>query len=170
MTKLEKVTHVFLIGVCCVSLFMVIESRISRASRETSVRAADPVGQPVKLAGADWQAAPITVVLHLSSTCHFCNESMPFYQRLAATHQQQGSRTALIVSSQDPVAVMEDHLAKEQVAVDKVLHARLDSIGVAGTPTVLIVDAQGVVRRAFRGKLDASREKELLSIVERGKV
>jgi hypothetical protein len=65
---------------------------------------------------------------------------------------------------------MEGHLAEEHLTVDKVLRARLDSIGVAGTPTVLIVDPQGVVRRSFRGKLDASRERELLSIVERAQL
>jgi hypothetical protein len=167
MNKLEKTTYVFLIAVCCVSLYMLIESRLSRGSRPASFSPA-LVGRPVKLAGVDWQAAPLTVLLHLSSTCHFCNESMSFYRTLAETHQRQGFRTALIVSSPDPVSVMEDHLAQERVAVDRVVHDRLDSIGVAGTPTVLIVDSRGVVRRTFGGKLDASREKELLSIVERG--
>lgn len=170
MTKLERITYVFLIAVCCVSLFMLIESRLSRGSRQASALPPDPVGRPANLAGVDWQAAPLTVVLHLSSTCHFCNDSMPFYQILAATHQREGVRTALIVSSQDPVSVMEDHLAQQHVAVDKVLHAGSDSIGVAGTPTVLIVDQRGVVRRTFRGKLNPSREKELLSIVERGSI
>jgi hypothetical protein len=33
-----------------------------------------------------------------------------------------------------------------------------------------VVDSKGVVRRAFMGKLDPSGEKELLAIVERGKV
>jgi hypothetical protein len=169
MNKLERVTYVFLIAVCCVSLFMLIESRLSRDSRRASA-VPDPVGRSVKLAGVDWQAAPLTVVLHLSSACHFCNESMPFYQTLATAHQHQGSRTALIVSSQDPVSVMEDHLAQEHVAVDKVVHSQLDTIGVSGTPTVLIVDQRGVVKRTFRGKLDASREKELLSIVNRGQI
>jgi len=151
-------------------LFTLIEPRLSRGTRHSSAFLPDPVGRPVELAGVDWQAAPLTVVLHLSSTCHFCNESMSFYQRLAETHQREGARTALIVSSQDPVFVMENHLAQQNVVVDKVLHARLDSIGVAGTPTVLIVDPGGVVRRTFRGRLDATREKELLSIMERGQI
>jgi hypothetical protein len=170
MTKLEKATHGFLIAVCCVSLFMLIESRMSRASHGPAASLHDPVGHAVKLSGVDWQAAPLTVLLHLNSNCHFCKESMPFYQKLAATHQQRGPGTALIVSSQDSVRVMEEYLAKEQVTVDKVLQAQLDSIGVAGTPTVLIVDSQGVVKRAFQGKLNQAREKELLSIIERGTV
>jgi len=159
-----------LILVCCVSIYMLVEARMSRASRQAASVPPDPVGRPLQLSGVDWGAAPVTVLLHISSTCHFCNESMPFYQRLAAVRHQPGSRMALVVSSQDPVSVMENHLVEENVAVDKVLHARLDSVGVRGTPTALILDSQGIVRRAFRGKLDASREKELLAIATAGRL
>jgi hypothetical protein len=65
--------------------------------------------------------------------------------------------------------VMRKHLEDEQVTVDKVLHSRLSAF-VTGTPTVYIVDSKGMVKRVFIGKLDSSGEKQLLAIVERGKV
>src|ERR1051326_4717827 len=128
MTKLERVTNGLVIVVCCVSLFMLIESRFKQTAREKAMTPPDPVGRLVTLAGVDWHAAPITVLLQLSSTCHYCNDSMPFYQQLAAIRKGQFSQTALIVSSQDSVPTREDHLAKQHVAVDKIVHARLDSI------------------------------------------
>ena len=169
MTKLEKVTHGFLIGVCCLAGGLLIEQRFFPPGDGDTASPRDPVGREVKLPGADWQAAPYSVVLQLSSTCRFCNESMPFYQRLVAARQAQGAKMPLIVASSDAVAVMRKHLEDQQVAVDKVLHSR-PGLFDTGTPTVYIVDSKGTVKRAFVGKLDSSGEKELLSIVERGKV
>jgi hypothetical protein len=169
MTKLETVTHVFLIGVCCLAGGLLIEQRFFSSPETGAELPAALVGREVKLPGADWQAAPLSVVLQISSTCHFCNESMPFYRQLMAARQAQAAKVPVIVASADAVAVIRKHLEDEQVSVDKVLHSRMEAFG-TGTPTVYIVDSKGVVKRAFVGKLDSSGEKELLSIVERGKV
>ena len=168
MTKLETATHIFLIGLCCLAGGLLIEQRFFSAPEPEAgpISARDVVGQEVRLPGADWRGVPFSVLLQISSTCRFCNESMPFYRQLVAARQ---AKVPVIVVSRDAVAVMRKHLADEQVNVDKVLYSRPEAFP-TGTPTVCIVDSKGLVRRAFIGKLDSSGEKELLSIVERGKV
>jgi hypothetical protein len=94
---------------------------------------------------------------------------MPFYKQLMAARQAQAAKVPVIVASSDAVAVMRKHLEDQHLVVDKVLHSRLESFGTP-TPTVYIVDSKGVVRRAFIGELDSSGQKELLSIIESGKV
>jgi hypothetical protein len=169
MTKLETVTHVFVIGLCCLAGGLLIEQRFFPSPVAGGDPAPSLVGREVNLPGADWRSAPFSVLLQISSTCHFCDESMPFYRQLITVRQSQAVKMPVIVASQDAVAVLRKHLEDRQVVVDKVLHSRLDSFG-TGTPTVYIVDSKGMVRRVFIGKLDSSGEKELLSIVERGKV
>ncbi|SPF35689.1 hypothetical protein SBA4_1730011 [Candidatus Sulfopaludibacter sp. SbA4] len=175
MTKLETATHVCLIGLCLLAGGLLIEQRFFRSPEaETppargTVPARELVGQEVKLPGADWQAAPVSILLQISSTCDFCNESMPFYKQLMEAREAQSAKVPVIVVSRDAVDVMRKHLEERQVIVDKVLHARLESLGTV-TPTIYIVDSKGLVRRVFTGELDSSGEKELLSIVERGKV
>jgi hypothetical protein len=169
MTKLETVTHVFLIGVCCLAGGLLIEQRFFSQPDAGADPGQNLVGREVQLPGADWQASPISVVLQISSTCHFCNESMPFYKQLVAARQAGTAKVPVIVASRDAVAVMQKHLEEEQVTVDKVLHSRLDAFPPV-TPTVYVVDSRGLVKRVFVGKLDSSGEKELLSIIERGKV
>lgn len=173
MTKLETVTHIALIALCCLAGGLLIEQRffppqVAQTEPRTST-AVDLVGRKVALPGADWQAASFSVLLQLSSTCRFCNESMPFYQQLVAARHTQAAKIPVIVASADAVSVMRKHLEDESVIVDKVLHSRLEGFGM-GTPTIYIVDSQGFVRRVFIGELDSSGQKELLSIVERGKV
>jgi hypothetical protein len=169
MTKLETATHVFLIAVCCLAGGLLIEQRFFSGEDSGLPTAPTVVGREVKLPGADWQSAPVSVLLQISSTCHFCNDSMPFYRKMMAARQASGAKIPVIVASADAVPVMQQHLADRQVSVDKVLHSRLDGIG-AVTPTVYIVDSKGMIRRVFTGELDSSGQRELLSIVERGKV
>jgi hypothetical protein len=169
MTRLETVTHVFLIGVCCLAGGLLIEQRFFSQPADDSAPAPSLVGREIRLPGADWHAAPFSVLLQISTTCDFCNRSMPFYKRLTATRQAQAAKVPVIVASLDAVDVMRKHLEDQQVTVDKVLHSRVNFFG-TGTPTVYIVDSKGLVKRAFIGELDSSGQQELLSIIERGKV
>jgi hypothetical protein len=169
MTKLETATHVFLIAVCCLAGGLLIEQRFFSPPEDGPVPARDLVDRQVNLPGADWQSAPVSVLLQISSTCHFCNESMPFYRQLMAARQAGSVKVPVIVASADAVGVMRKHLEDQQVVVDKVLHSRLEAFPMV-TPTVYIVDSRGVVKRAFIGKLDSAGEKQLLSIVKRGKI
>lgn len=44
------------------------------------------VGQVVALPDVDWTKNGRTLLLALSTTCHFCTQSSPFYQRLVKEH------------------------------------------------------------------------------------
>ena len=169
MTRLEKATHVFLIAICCLAGGLLIEQRFFSDEDSAPSAAGDLVGRLVNLPGANWQAAPVSVLLQISSTCHYCDESMPFYRQMMAARQASAAKVPVIVASADAVAVIRQHLADEQVSVDKVLHSRLAGLA-AITPTVYIVDSKGMVKRVFVGELDSSGQKHLLSIVQRGKV
>ena len=170
MSKLETATHVFLIAVCCLAGGLLIEHRFFPPKDGAEFEPPRQlVGREVKLPGADWQAAPVTVLLQLSSTCRFCNESMPFYRQLLSARQSAAAKVPVIVVSADAVAVMQKHLSEQQLAPDRVLHSRLDGLSTS-TPTVYIVDAKGMVRRIYIGKLNDEGEKQVLSIVQGGKV
>jgi len=169
MTKLEKTTHVCLIALCLLAGGLLIEQRFFSQPDDAPLTAGSLVGRQIKLPGAEWQAAPVSVLLEISSTCRFCNESMPFYRQLMAARDDGAAKVPVIVASRDAVPVMRKHLDEQQVTVDKVLHSRLDALAPV-TPTVYVVDSQGIVKRAFIGKLDAAGEQELLGIVQRGKV
>lgn len=168
MTRLETATHVFLIALCCLAGGILIEQRFFSQQDDDAAPGRDFVGREVRLPGAEWQDAPVSILLQLSATCRFCNESMPFYRKLMAARQAAGTKVPVIVASADAVPVIQKHLADEQVTVDQVLHSRLGDFSTV-TPTVYIVDSKGMVRRVFVGKLDSNGEKQLLSIVGRGR-
>ena len=82
---------------------------------------------------------------------------MPFFRRV---RESLGRDVTLIGVLPEPVAAAESYLKREGVQLDELRQATLSQIGVAGTPTMLLVDRRGIVVRAWVGKLDPGKERE----------
>ena len=90
------------------------KSSASSASRRPSIQA----GTKVSLPGIDWSKSTRTVVLALSTTCHFCSESAPFYQEL---QQQKPNSVRLVAVLPQPVEDSRNYLNKLGVSVTDVV-------------------------------------------------
>lgn len=55
------------------------------------------------------------------------------------------------------------YLDSYNVKVDKVVSGALDGIGVSGTPTLLLVDENGMVTDAWIGRLDKEKENDVIA-------
>lgn len=121
-------------------------------------------GTKLSLAGIDWGKTPQTLLLVVSATCHYCSESAPFYKRLEREH----GRTQLVAVLPQPLADGKKYLDSLSVRVDEVKQAALNSLGVRGTPTLILVDSNGVVVNSWIGKLDSKAEMEVVNSLEQG--
>jgi len=108
------------------------------------------------LPGVDWSKNEKTLVVAISSSCHFCTESAAFYRDIRA-------RTRIHTIAVLPQSVNEgrNYLNNLGVQVDEVLQAPLSSIDVSGTPTLILVGRDGTVIRTWLGKLPPELEKEV---------
>jgi hypothetical protein len=113
----------------------------------------------ISLPDVDWSKNGQTIVLAVSSTCHFCTESGAFYQQLAKAH----GRTRFVAVLPQPIDQGERYLERLGVAVDDVRQSSLNSINVSGTPTIMLVNSEGVVTDTWVGKLQAQQEAEVLN-------
>ena len=125
----------------------------------------DLIGKTVPLDGVDWKGNESTLVLYISTTCHFCNESSPFYQRLAKEKAKIGVKLVAVLSQSTDEAMK--YLNDRQIKVDQILNASLSSIGVTATPTLTLVDKTGVVSNFWRGKLNEEKEAEVIGKLSR---
>jgi hypothetical protein len=119
-------------------------------------------GAKFSLSGIDWAKNGKTLVLAVSKTCHFCTESAPFYQRLTKEH----GKTALVALLPQPVSDGKTYLDQLNVQVDGIHQASLNTMGVRGTPTLLLIDQDGVVANTWVGKLAADQEAEVIASVK----
>jgi hypothetical protein len=169
MSILEKVSHLSLIAFALTSMGILLEKQLVPRGGSFSADAAIKglAGKPLDVPGVKWSAAPVNVAFFISTQCHFCAASMPFYKKVSESRDR--ARVALSVLSPDPTGDMEKWLSDQSVAVDGV-YAAPHNPGLRGTPTLLIVDAGGIVRRVFIGELDSAREQEFLQIVKTGSI
>ena len=168
MTVLEKISNVaVIIAALCVG-GTAVYSRIGSPSVSAgSDFGSRYKGKPIPLAG--YQKGVPSVLIFASRACHFCSESLPFYQRLA-TMRDSAPGTMRLVSAFPTSAQSAEETRKYfsdgGVVLDDALPARFPFIGVRGTPTVALVDSGGNVSAVWTGKLSPDGEAGLMREVK----
>ena len=101
--KLEVVTNIVLIGLACLVGYNFWQAR---GIRESPLPASVKVGDQLpSLPRYDWNAHDRTLVLALKDGCRFCEESIPFYRKLAELERSNQIDAHLIaVFPDDPAA------------------------------------------------------------------
>lgn len=125
-------------------------------------RASQPqikIGERIALKGVNWGHR--NLVLALSSACHFCSESAPFYKRLARQIQQQSDVQIMAILPQ-PVEAGRAYLDGLGISIDDIRQVRFSDVPIPGTPTLLLVNPKGEVEKAWIGKLTPDVESEVL--------
>jgi peroxiredoxin len=145
-----------LLSVVLVKQFL-LPPRVRQAS---TVQAAAGTDLKRSLPDVDWAKNGRTLVLAISTRCHFCTESAPFFRRIA---KERASGVKLLAVLPQPVEEARQYLEGEGVHVDDVRQASSQSIGVSGTPTLLLVDARGTVSDVWRGKLHPNDEEKVIA-------
>jgi hypothetical protein len=168
--------YISVVVLSSVVVFTLLRSHEVRTSSGQTIDSATPLANPTKpspssreevngkvvpLHGVDWEANGTTLVMYISTGCHFCQESTPFYQRLTAVKGH--GKVKLIAVLPQSVEESTKYLHEHGIKVDQVLSASLTSIGVTATPTLMMVSENGVVFDSWRGKLNDDRQNELLA-------
>ena len=169
MSNLERITHISLIAVSLVAAGLLIEGRLhSPQNRMPGDPNASLVGRPLSIPNVDWHVSRLNVVLFISTQCHFCAESVPFYRQLADASRNVEHPTSFSVISLEPSAAIKAYLARERVPASAVYQLPSEGAPMRGTPTLMVVDSGGIVRRVLTGKLGPEQERETLSLVMSG--
>lgn len=167
---IQTIANLAIIVIAAVTLPLLVKQyrntgeppRPEEAARLPDRQPRSPKGTKIMLAGTDWSSYDHTIVLAIRSDCRFCTESAPFYRTLVAKHAGQ-SKVGLVVVLPEDVDSSRRYLSSLGVSVGNVKQASLPSLGVAGTPTILVVDSTGLVSDAWMGRLTPAREEEVLS-------
>ncbi len=159
--KIELAANVAIIVVCLLVGATLVKRHLLPEAGSAAPRG-DEVQPGAKLAlpAVNWSASPRSLVLVLSNHCHFCTESAPFYRRLAT---QAPKTLRLIAVLPQSVQEGQDYLRTLELPVTEVRQANPASLKVRGTPTLILVDQQGLVTKVWRGKLSTEREAEVIA-------
>lgn len=121
-------------------------------------------GTNVELANYNWSESDNTLVMVLSTTCHFCTESGPFYKRLMEARTDKKKLRVVAVLPQGEEEARK-YLDKLGFVADEIRTASPTALGVRGTPTLILTDSKGAAVNTWIGKLPTSKEDEVLKAI-----
>ena len=168
-TKIETTANVATIIVAVLISTALVKTYIfpNAVARSTAAVSAPEVvkGKSVdgRALGVDWAKNHRTLVLAISTTCHFCQDSVPFYQKLGAAEKD----VKMVAVLPQPVAEAQKYLSGAGVHVDEVRQVPLNTLGVRGTPTLLLINNVGIVTDVWVGKLQPDQETQVLTALEK---
>lgn len=170
--KIETASNIATIGVAVLLSAVLVKVYLVPA-QSSSARAPSPeraevtVGTNLKsqLPGIDWGKNGRTIVLAISTTCHYCKESEPFYRRI---RQELGAAVKMVAVLPQSTADSEQYLSTAGVKVDQVKQLTLNALGVRGTPTMLLVNGNRVVTKVWVGRLQDQEQEQVLSFLKKG--
>ncbi|MFZ1701561.1 MAG: hypothetical protein WBO10_06440 [Pyrinomonadaceae bacterium] len=168
MEKIRKVveigSNVAIILVAVLLGYFLVSRYLTPPVAAPQQQAQGPVIQPgntIPMPNVDWGKSDRNLLMVLSTSCHFCSESMPFYQKLLERNAQSKSLRVIAAMPQE-VADATKYLSEHNVTVDEVIKANPGEAMVRGTPTLLLVNKDGVVMDTWIGKLPPEKENEVL--------
>lgn len=115
-------------------------------------------GEKLNVPNVDWQQNQKSLVFFLKKDCSFCTSSAPFYRQLLAEASKRNVKSLAILPDSDREA--REYVKSLDLRIDTVQTGSLASYKISGTPTVLFVDRQGIVRNVWFGAAP-EREKEM---------
>lgn len=110
----------------------------------------------------NFAASDKTVVVFVASTCQYCTQSMPFYAELARS--RAGLRTQLVAVGFEPESTITAYLAGHRVETDGIFSTMSRAYKFAATPTLLVLDSNGVVIQQWVGALNG-RQSEVRALL-----
>ncbi len=119
------------------------------------------VGEKMNLSDVNLSGQTKTLILALQTTCHFCNESAPFYKRIVESVQNKNIKLIAVF----PTGVEEGkaHLTELGLTNMEVKQSPLNEIQVSGTPTLILTNDKGEITDSWVGKLSPEKETEVLN-------
>ncbi|HEU4981323.1 MAG TPA: hypothetical protein VFT88_01470 [Acidobacteriaceae bacterium] len=160
MRYLERITNVAIIVAVVVFLAVVARNQLFPRKVVRPTLKTVPIGSTITLPGIHFSAQRNSLILGISTTCHFCQDSLPFYKRLVSELHGQMDIIAVLPQSQ---AEAEAFVKAGGLTGTQVISANLGKIGIYATPTLLLVDNKGKVKSAWVGELDSLRQQQIIS-------
>lgn len=167
--KLQVIANIAIVIVSILISSVIVKyvllSDPTKSSANTDSRDRVSIGTKLSISGLDWAQNGHTLLLALSPNCHYCSESAPFYQQLS---KEVGVRRGITLTALFPNSASNglEYLKKMNVLIHDIRQTPFASAGIKGTPTIILVDSNGFVKKVWLGKLIKKQEAEVINQIQ----
>jgi hypothetical protein len=117
--------------------------------------------------GLKWNPSTRTIVVALAEDCPYSAQSAPFYNRLSQNRSAAVTIAAIVPRETRSAGIL---LNRVGLKVEQFAKADLGRLGVVGTPTVLSVDARGIILATWIGVLADAQQQQVLTHMQTGEL
>ena len=167
------VTSVVLCSVLAKKYFLTANKQtVAAATTGQSLSANAPAksglqaGMKVSLPGIEWSKSSRTVLLVLSTTCHFCTESVGFYGRMIKAASQKGLPVVLLFRKSEATRDVDRYVQENGLGYASAIPVDFSNVGIDGTPTLIFYRSKADAQ-LFAGKLSTQDEDRVLVAIRK---
>jgi len=170
---IETATNLAVLLSCIAAAVLLIKSRNTTSYAPQTPTTTIPGGVQrgdrfPALAGVKFNAADRTLILALNTGCHFCEESLPFYRRLPTNKSQTAEGTQVVAIFPNEINEARKFLTVGNLEFPVLGRQDFAKLGIAGTPTLVLLNRDGTVQKVWRGELSVGDQEKVLSAVASG--
>jgi hypothetical protein len=115
--------------------------------------------------GVGYDNSPQTLLIAMSTRCHFCAESLPFYKRLAEAQRASGRATRVVAVFPNQDSEVRQYVRENNLDLEAIAGVDLGALNISGTPTAILIDGGGKIRDFWVGKLPQDKEQQIIKAV-----
>jgi hypothetical protein len=170
MSRLEKAANIVVIIVAAVVAGNNLYGRFIAPKTGSQKAQRQLAGKPLSLPATLPVGRRGTITLFVAKDCHFCRESMDFYRQLATVASEDNTCDLKLVAvgpqARENRGDIVSYLADQKLKVDGADVVDYASLGILGTPTLVLIDSSRLVKNAWAGLLPATTQKDVLARVK----
>ena len=114
-------------------------------------------GDRLEVPNVNWEQNEKTLVFFLMKDCRYCQSSAPFYRQLLADASERKVKVLAILPNS--VKEAKEYVQVLQLPIDNIQTGSLASYKIPGSPSIVFVDKQGIVKSAWLGAADGREQK-----------
>jgi len=114
-------------------------------------------GDRLEVPNVNWEQNEKTLVFFLMKDCRYCQSSAPFYRQLLADAAKQNVQVLAILPNS--VKEAKEYVQLLELPIDNIQTGSLAAYKIPGSPSVLFVDKQGIVKSAWLGAAEGREQK-----------
>ena len=101
----------------------------------------------------------------MSTRCHYCAESLPFYKQLAEAQRTGGRETHVVAVFPNPEAEVRQYVQQNNLDSETIAGVDFGALSISGTPAAVLIDEGGKIRDFRLGKLSQDEEQQIMKAV-----
>lgn len=118
------------------------------------------------IAGVRFAPAGDTLLLAIRNGCEYCEGSMPFYKKLLALKAAGKISVPIVAVLPDSPEVARKFVVSHGLSLPTAPGVGLVSLGVTGTPTMILANAKGTVQQVWVGEQQPAQQTAVIAALE----